>query len=319
MKCLIKPILKSKASDPRVRLNYRGISHLPTISKLFSCVLNTRLTKYLEFNDFIVDEQNGFRKLRSCADHLFTLCSSVRNCKEKGQPTFACFIDMQKAFDRVERDCLLSKLLAVGVNGRFYTIIKSLYGMSKARVNVNGKFTDFFNINCGVEQGNKISPTLFSLYVNDLAMEHNILNLGIPLDNEKICILMYADDIVILAGSEDDLQQLLDTVNRWCPEWRMQINSSKTNIIHFRKMSQNKTNVTFYIGEHDIGVISQYKYLGCVLTEHLDFSETTKVLAKSARRALGALINKARNVNGSTFNVYSKLYETSVMPAYCEL
>ena len=125
---------------------------------------------------------------------------------------------------------------------------------------------------------------------------------------------MYADDIVILAESEDDLQQLLDTVNRWCREWRMQINSSKTNIIHFRKMSSNKTNVTFHIGGYAIEVVSQYKYLGCVLTEHIDFSETAKVLAESAERALGALINKARNINGLTFNVYSKLYETSVMP-----
>ncbi|KAH3886169.1 hypothetical protein DPMN_010170 [Dreissena polymorpha] len=70
---------------------------------------------------------------------------------------------MMKAFDRVDRDYLLAKLLSVGVQGQFYNILRHLYSTSRARVDVNGHLTDYFDIECSVEQRNKISPTLFGL------------------------------------------------------------------------------------------------------------------------------------------------------------
>lgn len=74
---IICPILKDSNSDPRVPLNYRGISLLSTIYKMNSSTLNNRLVSYLEDNNLIVDEQNGFRRERSCADHVFTLNSII--------------------------------------------------------------------------------------------------------------------------------------------------------------------------------------------------------------------------------------------------
>ena len=105
---IIVPILKTKTSDPRVPLNYRGISLLSCISNLFGELLNRRLCNYLEHNQLIVDEQNGFRKNRSCMDHIFVLHSIVKNRLNFGNDTFAAFIlDLKKAFDSVQRDLLL--------------------------------------------------------------------------------------------------------------------------------------------------------------------------------------------------------------------
>ncbi|XP_062589588.1 uncharacterized protein LOC134251217 [Saccostrea cucullata] len=86
---IIYPILKDSNSDPKVPLNYQGISLLSTIYKMYSSVLNNRLVSYLEDNILLVDEQNGFRRERSCADHLFKLNSIIQNRKE----TFVTFID----------------------------------------------------------------------------------------------------------------------------------------------------------------------------------------------------------------------------------
>ena len=73
LKAIIKPIPKNAQNDPRVPLNYRGVSLLSTVSKLFSGILNNRLVAFLDSENLLVDEQNGFRKSRACIDHIFIL------------------------------------------------------------------------------------------------------------------------------------------------------------------------------------------------------------------------------------------------------
>ena len=110
-KSIIKPIPKSSKNDPRIPLNYRGISLLSTVYKLYSSILNARLTEYLETEEYLVDEQNGFRRSRACIDHIHTILTIVRTRIAENKSTFVCFVDFQKAFDWVNRDLLALKLL----------------------------------------------------------------------------------------------------------------------------------------------------------------------------------------------------------------
>ena len=90
--------------DPRLPLQYRGISLLSTVYKLFSSIINEKIRRIAENNDLYADEQNGFRVGRSCEEHVFTLSSIIRNRKSQHLSTFVAFVDMEKAFDRVNRD-----------------------------------------------------------------------------------------------------------------------------------------------------------------------------------------------------------------------
>ena len=119
-KGLIKPFPKDTGMDKRLPLNYRGICLTITISKIYSSILNTRLLEYLETHEKLIDEQNGFRKLRSCIDHLYVLTSIIRNRKTQGLSTYVCYIDFAKAFDKVDRDCLFVKLVQAGVTRNMY-------------------------------------------------------------------------------------------------------------------------------------------------------------------------------------------------------
>jgi hypothetical protein len=133
----VYPIPKNFTDDKRNPMTYRGISLLSTVSKVYTGLLNERMQKYLETEEMLVDEQNGFRKGRSCIDHIFTASTIINSRLRQKLPTFAAFIDMKKAFDFVNRELLLYKLLNAHINGKMYNTIKALYNNTSSRVQIN--------------------------------------------------------------------------------------------------------------------------------------------------------------------------------------
>ena len=160
-RCNITPVPKSAMKDPHLPINYRGISLLSCVGKMYSSLLSNRILSYCELCNILVDEQNGFRKNRSCNDHIFSLSCIIRNRLNKGKPTFAAFLDMEKAFDKVDRNLLLLRLLQYGIDDKMYYSIKNMYVDNIARVKVNNLFTDWLNVSSGVRQGDNLSPVLF--------------------------------------------------------------------------------------------------------------------------------------------------------------
>ena len=123
-----------------------------------------------------------------------------------------------------------------------------------------------------MKQGDNISATLFSIFINDLAEELNHSKLGIPLDeNLVVSTLLYADDIVILAENEENLQSLLNIIANWCKQWKLEVNLTKTNILHIRKKSQNQSQYWFLLGNKTVEYCTEYKYLGTTINEFLGF------------------------------------------------
>jgi len=247
-KTILKPIPKNSTVDPRIPLKYRGIALLSTVYKLYSGILNNRLTKHLENSKLIHEEQNGFRHSRSCSEHVFVLNSIIRNRLIENKPTFAAFLDAEKAFDRIDRQLLLHKLLKHGINGNLYNNIKSIYKETSCCIKVNDMLTEWFATNCGVLQGDTLSPTLFNIFVNDLISDVNSQNKGIHINDTSISMLLYADDIVLLSNSAEDLQCLLNTVYDWSFRNMIKFNCEKSNIIHFRRKQSALCTHTFTIG-----------------------------------------------------------------------
>ncbi|XP_071123605.1 uncharacterized protein [Mytilus edulis] len=138
------------------------------------------------------------------------------------------------------------------------------------------------------------------------------LNVGIPIEEEKICILLYADDIVLLAENESDLQMLLNVLHMWCHTNDISVNLSKSKIIHFRPPSFPRSIYTFMLGNDNIETVIQYTYLGLHLTEFLNYDLMAKAIAKSASRALGLLIAKCKSNGGFCYSTYTKLFDTLV-------
>ena len=203
---IISPIPK-KGKDVQCPLNYRGISIISTVAKLFSYIMNKSLTKLVEQNNLLAEEQNGFRKKRSCLDHLFVLCTIIRNRKKQNLPTYTCFIDLSRAFDSIKHSLLWYKIVNSGVHGKFYNMLRTIYRCIKCCVKVPGiGLTDWFSVIAGVRQGDNLSPVLFAMYINDLIVELNSIGCGVKINDTDISVLAFADDIVLVSDSEEKLE-----------------------------------------------------------------------------------------------------------------
>ena len=314
LQALIYPIPKSAANDPRIPLNYRGISLLSVVSKLYTSALNFRLNKFAENNNLFVNEQNGFRADRSCLDHIYVLQDILRIRKQLNTETYCAFVDFKKAFDFVDRDLLLYKLRNNGITGNFYHAIKSLYTKTQSCVQLNDKVTNWFPVEQGVRQGDSLSPTLFSLYLNDLAVEIKDLGAGVKLGNDEIAILLYADDIVLLAPTPEKLQTMLNVINTWCKKWGMQINASKTQILHVRNHQRPRSSHQFTCGDDALCYTEYYKYLGVMIHEHLNNSINVQTLTAAASRSFGRIHNMFKALKNMGPNTYETLYLSYVLP-----
>ncbi len=248
---------------------------------------------------------------RSCADHIYTLTSVLRHRQSKGESTFACFIDAEKAFNKLDRDLLFDKLLNIDINGKMYNSIKNICLQSLNIVNVNGFLTDWFESNCRMRQGDTLSPSLFRIYINDLVKD---LIIGIELDQKQICILIDAADMVVFAKTEQDLHCILDVIVDCGWKWHVKFNGAKSNVVHFRKPNTPQTEYNFKIGRLSISVVDKYKYLGVILNDTIDFNVIANVLADPEGHGLGAILNKYKKHGGIGYYTYTTKYNAGVCP-----
>ncbi|XP_052256259.1 uncharacterized protein LOC127861632 isoform X1 [Dreissena polymorpha] len=313
-KNIINPIPKSSTADKRDPLQYRGISLACTMYKLYASILNHRLSSWSELNDKIEDEQNGFRKKRSTLDHISALTNIIDVRKKLHKSTFCSFIDFRRAYDGIERNLLWQRLNSIGVPTKMLDAIKALYASVSSCVRINSHYTDWFAVTTGLRQGCSLSPLLFNLFLNDLSVQIKAVGKGVLIEDELVCILCYADDLVLIAENEQDLQCMLDVLSQWCTSNSMVVNANKSNIVHFRPNSVPRSEFNFKCGVHGLTYVDKYSYLGLLLSEHLDFSISAKSVAQSASRALGLLIARYKSMGGMSFAVYSKMYNSTVWP-----
>ena len=191
----------------------------------------------------------------------------------------------------------------------------SLYTGTISLLRINSHLIDNFKVTNGVRQGDTISPTLFNLYTNDLVDELNTLKCGVDIDGRCVSILLYADDVVIMSDSEENLQKMINCVYSWCRRWRLCANLAKTKVIHFRAERRKLRQYKFYYGTNVIDYVCKYRYLGVVFHEHMDFIECANHLADAAGWALGAVISKFHKLKNIRFFTFYQIIQCYGYPS----
>ena len=143
-----------KRGDVHDPINYRGISLLDVFGKIYTGILNRRITFYVNIYSKLSESQSGFRENYSTIDNAFILQSLIdRYLSRKGRKLYVAFVDFKQAFDRVHREKLWSVLQKAGIKGKLYSALTQIYKQVKAQVRSNGGLSDSFSCKTGLRQG----------------------------------------------------------------------------------------------------------------------------------------------------------------------
>ena len=275
---MIVPIPKN--TDTSKMENFRGITLLSVVGKMFVSILNRRLTRWLREQKVLVDEQAGFREGYGTADQVFILSELIQRQRRRKKKWILAFLDIKRAYDVVWRDLLWEEMWKVGIRGKLWRVLQNLYQCTESCVAVDGKQTQWSKSEVGLRQGCVMSPTIFSIFINRLAENLKQIGKGIKWNDRQFKLLLFADDIVLMAQDEGDMQRMLDMAYECSQSMRFQFNAQKCKV-----MRSGKERTTWKMGGEVIQEVQSFTYLGVEFGRRVGWKEMKKkVLEKVTKR-----------------------------------
>jgi hypothetical protein len=307
------PIHKSgELDDPN---NFRGISLNSCLSKLFTLLLNKRLTAFCDSEGIIHENQIGFRKGYRTSDHVLTLKTLIDQAFLKKKKLYVCFVDFKKAYDTVWRNGLYLKLLKMGVSTRFVNLIRDMYSRLQVSVNVLNGLSIPFKSSVGLKQGCNLSPLLFNLFINNLV---DIIDSGNPnaphLDKIPVSCLLYADDLILISESEQGLQNSLNKLDEFTEKSFLEVNMKKTKCLVFARGRPRIPNFQWNLNGEKVEMCDSYCYLGVTFTKSGSMIPAAQALYE---KAVGAMFSIIRNINkhgACSVDILLEIFDKMVLP-----
>ena len=310
----LTPVPKPKGC-PEIKDDYRGIAVSSCIAKLYSMVLLHRLDKWAESNGHRANGQAGFRHERGTSDNSFVLNHIVEKYRTRSAPVYAAFIDFRKAYDSIVRPILWKSLLSLGLHGPILDTLMAMYERTDVRVRCDGQLGDSFLSLLGVKQGDPLSPLLFGLFIDRIEKYLSIKcpGKGVHLCGKLLQVLLYADDLVLLAESPADLQMLLDALYDFCRLNGMQVNIKKSDLLVFNPPTSFIKPPIYYNGV-ELNWQSSFIYLGMIFHESDGMAAAGERCLSKGRGALYALIRRCHAIDLHNVHLKVHLFDSLVKP-----
>lgn len=308
--------------------NYRGISLLSIVGKVFARVILARLQTLA--SRVYPESQCGFRAGRSTVDMVFSLRQLQEKCQEQQKPLYIAFIDLTKAFDLVSRSGLFKLLEKIGCPPHLLAVIASFHDDMHSTVSFNGATSEAFPVSSGVKQGCVLAPTLFGIFFSMLLQYafkdceegvyihtradgglFNIARLRAKTKVLKVLIrdLLFADDAALVSHTEDGLQHLVNRFSHACKEFGLTISLKKTEV-----MGQGTEHPpTISIDGHMLAAVETFTYLGSNISS--SFSLDTEISSRIAKAAvvMSKLHQRVWSNSNLTEKTKLRVYEACVL------
>ena len=251
----------SKINVPKSASDMRPISLLPLPGKIMERIISNRLKQYLQDHDILTEKQHGFRKKRSTLSAIVEFLHNIYNNLSAGFDSNIIYLDLKKAFDTVHHKMLLHKLKLIGLDEKSVKWFDSYLQDREQQTKMNGFVSSSKTVKYGVPQGSILGPTLFSIYINDLA---ELVNCS---------LIFYADDTVLLDKNPTILQENLNIVDNWCKKNLLTINCKKSHWMKSQFLIKNDENVDiqYKLGDTVLTNVTEYRYLGLLVDSQLNF------------------------------------------------
>ena len=296
--------------------NHRTISLMSHATKILLRIIMARIRNKL--HPEISDTQFGFVPDKSTRNAIFTLSRLMERSIEVNHDIYLCFIDYSKAFDKVRHEKLFEILKMLNIDGKDFRTLRNLYWEQSAAVRIDGEYTIFSEIKRGVRQGCVLSPDLFNIYSEIILRTISDIE-GVKVGGRNVNNLRYADDTVLIADSEQGLQNLLSAVADESEAMGLQLNAKKTEcMVVSKKQTTPVCNIT--CKGTNIKQVENFKYLGFTVTSTAKCDSEIKkriAISKEAFSKMGTVL-KSRNIKFETKILIMKTYIWSVLLYGCE-
>ena len=302
---ILTPVLK-KDKDKTNPVNYRGITVTKIFAKILQSILKDRID--VRVNDIQNNLQRGFTEGVSSLCAAFITSEAVEESKELKQQLILVTLDAEKAFDRLNHEILFNKLYHYGIKGKLWVLLRNLYRGMNIKIKWEGQHSEKVDVRQGIQQGAKLSTSLYKCYNNVILDSIVKSGLGAYIGNIAVPAPTCADDIAVLANSVLETQGILDIVSHHTTRDLVKINPQKSDAVVYNKKGKPEIDLEF--GDSFIKQVCETKHLGIKRNERnkVDISDRIRIGRATIYSLLGAGLHVRRGFSPVTAHKLWRIY-----------
>jgi hypothetical protein len=291
--------------------NERGITCASNLGKVMERIMNNRARKDVK----ISDAQAGGIENRSTVDHLLILKETIKVQSTKRKPVYVAYLDVTKAYDKAWSDGIMYAMHENGLTGPIWNMINKFNKGLKAHIKTKDGLTREIEIKDSIRQGGVLSVLQYATVMDEIAKEIQKQNKGIQLNEgeNRVGCLLWMDDVVLMAESEDELQEMLDITQSVANKYHIIFGKAKSKVMVInKKKNEQKTK----LGEMDLESTEKYKYLGEIINRNKTNTDQLNDTRKKAEATLQTILTIAGDPSFKNIEMETiwKLVETCIIP-----
>ena len=294
-----------KKGDKAVLVNYRPISILPSIPKIFERIIFNQINDHFTSHDLYYNGQYGFREKHSTQLAALELIDRITHELDLGNTPINIYIDLSKAFDTLDHNILISKLQHYGIKGAALQLLISYLSNRKQFVQYGDTLSQKTDILMGVPQGSILGPLLFIIYINDMA--HS---------SELFKFINFADDTTLITNLNNEdtrnesLNHELTNFHNWLKANKLSLNINKTKAMVFHMPQKRIQLPSLKIAGEDIAFVDNFNFLGIIINKHLNWTSHLDMLTAKLSKTIG-ILNTLKHI--LPINIMRTIYNSLIL------